>query len=55
MEDIEDMDFDFYEHHKNDVFGTWEDGKNEMDYSIARNLYILFFFFAKYECVDQTL
>ncbi|EFO23371.1 deoxynucleoside kinase [Loa loa] len=37
VEDIEDMDFDFFEHHKSDVFGTWENGKNELDYSIARN------------------
>ncbi|VDN91166.1 unnamed protein product [Brugia pahangi] len=37
VEDIEDMDFDFFEHHRSDVFGTWENGKNELDYSIARN------------------
>uniref|UniRef100_A0A915PGL4 NADH dehydrogenase [ubiquinone] 1 alpha subcomplex subunit 10, mitochondrial n=1 Tax=Setaria digitata TaxID=48799 RepID=A0A915PGL4_9BILA len=37
VEDIEDIDFDFFEHHKSDVFGTWESGKNEVDYTIARN------------------
>ncbi|VDO24258.1 unnamed protein product [Brugia timori] len=45
VEDIEDMDFDFFEHHRSDVFGTWENGKNELEYSIARNLYILLFSF----------
>ncbi|VDN36227.1 unnamed protein product [Gongylonema pulchrum] len=37
IEDIEDLDLDFYEHHKSDVFATWEISNSEVEYTIARN------------------
>ncbi|VDN03827.1 unnamed protein product [Thelazia callipaeda] len=37
VEDIEEIDFDYFNLHNSDVFGSWLKVRNEMDYTIIRN------------------